>query len=168
MTNKKTIQIPTKVEDLATVDLYFKDAKKIDGFWVAQNYIVTFEDGEQIRFDDFFSVDKSTSIKLFEQCCLMGALNKVADHKKHTQLVKISSFTYYFERYKKKEQKLIKEFAARQGGKWYFQPDQRGEIEQEMLETHWHVYGTPTCRDTVPLMEMVLEDEPAINTFLDD
>ena len=75
MTNKKTIQIPTKVEDLATVDLYFKDTKKIDGFWVAQNYIVTFEDGEQIRFDDFFSVDKSTSIKLFEQCCLMGALN---------------------------------------------------------------------------------------------
>ena len=103
MTNKKTIQIPTKVEDLATVDLYFKDSHKIDGFWVAQNYIATFQDGEQIDFDDYFSVDKSTSTKLFEECCLMGALNKVADHKKHTQLVKISSFTYYFERYKKKE-----------------------------------------------------------------
>ena len=167
MTNKNTTEIPTKVKDLETVDLYFKDSQKIDGFWVGQNYIATFQDGEQLSFDDYFSVDKGTSTKLFEECCLMGALNKVSDHEKHTQLVKISSFTYYFERYKKKEQKLIKEFAQRQEGKWYFQPDQRGEIEQEMLETIWHVYGIPTCRDTVPLMEMAF-DEPAVNTFLDD
>tara|TARA_Y100001938_G_scaffold131112_1_gene187822 strand:+ start:158 stop:631 length:474 start_codon:yes stop_codon:yes gene_type:complete len=155
MTNKKTNSIPTKVEDLATIDLYFKDSNMIDGFWVAQNYIATFQDGEQIAYDDFFSMERSTSTKLFEECCVMGALNKLADHKKHTQLVKISSFTYYFERYENKEQKLFKEFAQRQQGKWYFQPDQRGEIEQEILETHWHVFGIPTCRDTVPVQEMV-------------
>ena len=150
--NKK----PTKVEDLTNMDLYFKDSHNNEAFYVAQNYIATFQDGEQITYDDFFSVDKGISAEDFEHCCLHGALNKVSGHEKHTQLVKISSALYFFDRYKKKEQKVIKEFAERQQGKWYFQPDQRGQIEQNALESQWLVFDTPMCRDTVPLEEMLV------------
>ena len=153
--NNKKSKIPTKVEDLEDIDLYFKDSHNIEGFWVAQNYIATFQDGEQIAYDDFFSVDKGISAEDFEHCCLHGALSKVSEHEKHTQLVKISSALYFFKRYKKKEQKVMKEFAQRQAGKWYFQPDQRGQMEQNALESHWLVFDTPMCRDTVPLEEMV-------------
>ena len=153
--NNKKLKRPTKVEDLAKIDLYFKCSQNIEGFWVAQNYIVTFQDGEQITYDDFFSLDRGISAEDFEHCCLYGALNKVSEHEKHPQLVKISSALYFFKRYKKKEQKVMKEFAQRQAGKWYFQPDQRGQMEQNALESHWLVFDTPMCRDTVPLEEMV-------------
>ena len=165
--NNKKSKIPTKVEDLEDIDLYFKDSHNIEGFWVAQNYIATFQDGEQVIYDDFFSVDKGISAEDFEYCCLHGALSKISEHKKHTQLVKISSALYFFDRYKKKEQKVMKEFAQRQAGKWYFQPDQRGQMEQNALESQWLVFDTPMCRDTVPYGEMTF-DEPAVNTFSDD
>lgn len=154
--NNKKSKIPTKVEDLTKIDLYFKCSQNIEGFWVAQNYIATFQDGEQITYDDFFSLDRGISAEDFEHCCLYGALNKVSEHEKHTQLVKISSALYFFKRYKKKEQKVMKEFAERQQGKWYFQPDQRGQMEQNALESHWRVFDTPMCRDTVPLEEMLV------------
>jgi len=153
--NNKKSKIPTKVEDLEDIDLYFKCPKNFKGFWVAQNYIATFQDGEQVIYDDFFSVDKGISAEDFEHCCLHGALSKISKHEKHTQLVKISSSLYFFDRYKKKEQKVMKEFAQRQAGKWYFQPDQRGQMEQNALESQWLVFDTPMCRDTVPLGEMV-------------
>jgi len=153
--NNKKSKIPKKVEDLEDIDLYFKCSQNIEGFWVAQNYIATFQDGEQIAYDDFFSLDRGISAEDFEHCCLYGALNKVSEHEKHPQLVKISSALYFFKRYKKKEQKVMKEFAERQQGKWYFQPDQRGQMEQNALESQWLVFDTPMCRDTVPLEEMV-------------
>ena len=65
--NNKKSKIPTKVEDLEDIDLYFKDSHNIEGFWVAQNYIATFQDGEQIIYDDFFSVDKGISAEDFDK-----------------------------------------------------------------------------------------------------
>ena len=155
--NNKKFKRPTKVSDLENMDLYWKSPCGDTNYWVGQQYIVTFQDGEQIAFENCFALTRwaENDAEEFESVCLMGALQKIIEHEKCTQLAKISSCTGYIGRYEKREQKIIKEFAEKQDGKWYFQPDQRGKVEQWWLEFHWGVSGTPLCRDTVPVQEMV-------------
>ena len=50
------------------------------------------------------------------------------------QLVKLSSCTYWIDKYKKEDADNIKDLGSRKNGKWYFQPDQRCDVVKKLCD----------------------------------
>ena len=142
---KNVIDMKTKKEtmmkDISDIssweneDFYTKDG----GFLTISDFIATFEEHEQERFNVLAYHKKGATPLDIEKSILTNAIMTVGfydedwDGLAH-ELVKLSSCFYWMEKYRKEDADNIKEFCFRQSAKWYFQPDQRCEVVKEFCD----------------------------------
>ena len=107
-------------------------------FITLSDFIASFENSKQT----FFNVKTTHSIfdtpLQIERNILNVALwtvdDDVPEHGSLEDLVKLSSCTHYTDKYKPRDKKNIIAFTERQNGQWYFQPDQRCEVVQMVID----------------------------------
>ena len=120
----------------------FKDVNFYMGlrkFMTISNFIATYQDHEQTVFNVLAHHDVDATPLDIEKSILENALWTVGDNEDNEMgsiydLVKLSSCTYWMEKYLPEHQDTIKKFTERQSGKWYFQPDQRCVVVQQFVD----------------------------------
>ena len=90
---------------------------------------------------------------------LSSILQKLGREQSKT-LTKISTCQYWFEKYSKIEKDKIEEMSERCGGKWYFFPDQRTEIEDIFCE-----HNPDLACKVLPFSEYDLPETSHLNRY---
>lgn len=106
-------------------------------FITITNVIVTPEKSPQLMFNVLSHHRYNATPLDIEKTILRDIIKDIFDHEGKSYLLDlctVSSCVYWMEKYEEKESELIKSFTKQKNGKWYFQPDQRCEVVQQLID----------------------------------
>lgn len=134
-------RIKSNISDISSyVDCHmysYEDGKR-HAFRTITEIIATYEKHEQEVFNvEVYHRLNATPLeiekKILKKAIMtVGFIDEDEDGLAH-ELVKLSSCTYWMDKYEDDELEKIKKFIEREGGKYYFQPDQRCFLVQELI-----------------------------------
>ena len=134
-------RIKSNISDISSyVDCHmysYEDGKR-HAFRTITEIIATYEKHEQEVFNvEVYHRLNVTPLeiekKILKKAIMtVGFIDEDEDGLAH-ELVKLSSCTYWMDKYEDDELEKIKKFIEREGGKYYFQPDQRCFLVQELI-----------------------------------
>tara|TARA_B110000879_G_scaffold188941_1_gene252002 strand:- start:103 stop:894 length:792 start_codon:yes stop_codon:yes gene_type:complete len=121
--------------DMYSYDIQTRDKK---GFQTITNFIATYEKHEQQSFNvlayhDIHATPLEIEKQILKQAVWnVGFIDEEEDGLAH-ELVKLSSCTYWMDKYNDAEFEKIDKVSERTGGKYYFQPDQRCFVIEALI-----------------------------------
>ena len=127
------MQVPDYLSELGINQFEKVDFYQEERFMSIHEVVTTHEEHNQKLFNVIAYHRYDDESLDIEMNVLMAILVKLGKENVR-DLMKISSCTFWTNKYKEREEKKILDFLKRAGGKWYFFPDQRTEVENLFID----------------------------------
>lgn len=158
------------INSFKDVDFYHTEGQ----FLTISNVICTFQEKRQYSFNVLAYHDLNATARDIEKQILYIALLTIGDRDENEgtryegmgtieTIVKLSSCTYHMDKYDPIRSEKIKEFTARQNGKWVFEPDRRCDVVEELCNKMEQL----AC-EVIPFKEWLKSNNPPEIISLDE